>query len=244
MEDIRTFLVSAPLTIDCADVLTTNTIYVFDYSTSFVNDTDRDLKFIEYIEKSGVMCDIYVPIETPFEDKEKLILKYFNADSFFNIYTLVETMVLIMFVYKNIDYVSTRSILSESECLTFISRNKTFVENIIKFYNSMFLVMLLFSSNNISNMQQIRMKYPSNRIITDELSPNICNMLLIKEFYRYYDKHVGNDMYYYQFLFENNLYKSMSFIDIIKNKSNTLLPILVDMSNKNFLNYINEKRGI
>lgn len=244
MEEIRPFIVSAPLTIDCADVLTTNTIYIFDYGSSFVNEENRVDKFITYIESSGVMCDIYVPLDTtPYVEKEELILKYFNADSFFNIYTLVNTMISILFTYKNIEYNMSGSILSETERLTFINRNKTFIDNIIKFYNSLFMVMLLYSTSITKDIKQIKLRYNKERIITDEMSPNICNMLLVSNFYDYYDKHIGNDLYYYEFLFENNLYKSMTFLDILTNKSNTLLPVLIDMTNKNFLEFIQNKRG-
>jgi hypothetical protein len=67
--------------------------------------------------------------------------------------------------------------------------------------------------------------------------------MLVSHFYEYYDKHIGNDLYYYEFLFENNLYRSMTFMDILTNTSNTLLPILIDMNNKDFLEFIQNKRG-
>jgi hypothetical protein len=47
---------------------------------------------------------------------------------------------------------------------------------------------------------------------------------------------------YYEFLFENNLYKGMSFIDIITNKNNNLLPVLLDLTNPKFLDFIQQKK--
>ena len=65
------------------------------------------------------------------------------------------------------------------------------------------------------------------------------------DFYDYYDKHIGNDLKYYSFMFENNLYKGRSFINILTNSNNTLLPILLDMNDKRFMEFIEQqkKRG-
>lgn len=242
MLDLRPFVVTAPLTINTADVLDTNTIYVFDYEDSFTDEEDKPSKMINYLESFGGMFDLLVDIKIPYEEKEQLILNYFNAGSFFNVYSLVQTMIHIVFTYKDIQYSGERSILTDGEIIKFIDRNKTFMTQVIELYDSLFLIMLLYGSNPIKDMNIIKEKYSSERIKDDELSPNLCCVLLDNMFYDYYSKHVGENIYYYTFLFDNRLYKSMTFVDILTNKNNNLLPVLIDMTNNKFMEFIEQNK--
>lgn len=241
-EQLRPFLVSAPLTIDCADVIDTNTIYIFDYENSFINEENKPQKLIAYLESLGSMFDIYIADYIHYEDKEKLLLEYFNCGSFMNVYTLVETMIHCLFVYKDIKYKGTRSIFTDEECQLFIHNNKEFIEQMIKLYDSLFVVMLMFSGTSRKDIKSIKNRYSCDQIIKDELSPNVCSLLLDEKFYRYYNKHISSDIYYYEFLFENNLYKGMSFEDVLNNDNNNLLPLLIDLNNEDFLNFIKQKK--
>lgn len=244
MEDIKPFLVSAPLLIDTLDDVDTKTIYVFDYENSFKFYDNKASKLISYIESIGGMNDIFVPLTTKYEDKEKLLLEYFNSGSFFNIYSLTNTMIKILFKVKNIPS-DNNSIMSDSEIDVFIRRNKQMINDMITFYNSLFMVMLLYSILEIKTIKELKKRYTKDRINRQEFSPNLCNLLLCSEFYEYYTKHVGNDLYYYEFLFDNNLYMSRSFIDVLANSENKLLPVMFDLNNDKFLNFIQEeqKRG-
>lgn len=245
IDKLRPFLVSAPLTIDCADILDTNNIYIFNYKDSFVDKDNKEELFISYLESFGGMFDVLIDENVTYIEKEKLITEYFYSGSFMNIFTFVETMRHILFRYKNINYNGNRSILSDIECDRYIKNNKDLVDTLINFYDSLFIIMLLYSSKPSNDIKTIKNKFSSDRITTEELSPNICNLLLNKDFYGYYDKHIGNDLKYYSFMFENNLYKGRSFINILTNSNNTLLPILLDMNDKWFMEFIEQqkKRG-
>lgn len=242
MEELRPFLVTAPLTINCADVLDTETIYVFDYENSFNDVKDKPNAMIRYLESLGGMFDLFVSPNVSYEDKEQLILNYFDSGSFMNVYTLVETLVHCLFYYKQMPYSGKRSIFTNADCQRFISTNGNFMKEMVSFYDSMFVVMLLYAGQPTKDMKKVREHFTSEQIVNTELSPNVCTLLLDSYFYEYYSKHVGKDIMYYEFLFENNLYKGMSFIDIITNKNNNLLPVLLDLTNPKFLDFIQQKK--
>lgn len=241
MEDLRPILVTAPLNVYSIDEIDTKLIYVFDYNNSFIGYNDKPSKMISYIQSIGGMNDILTTSDTSYEDKECLLLEYFNAGVFFNIYSLTNTMIKILFKLKEIPF-ENNTILTDVEIDRFISRNGKMMNDLIKFYDSLFLLMLLYSTSNTKTLKTIKLKYPKERINKQEISPNICNLLLCSEFYDYYDKHVGNDLQYYEFLFENNLYMGMTFLDILTNNENRLLPIFIDLNNDKFLNYIQEQQ--
>ena len=244
MRDIRPFLVTAPLTMAQADKLDTDTIYVFDYDNSFKNESERPDKMITYLESFGGMFDIIVQKDIPYQEREELFLRYFHSGSFFNVYTLSQTMVHMVYVYKNIKYFGNRSIFSDDECKTFIERNKTFMEEVIQLYDSLFLVMLIYSAKPTKEIKDIKMKYSDDGIINDELSPNLLSVMLDETFYKYYEKYLGDKLCYYSFLFDNKLYKSMGFLDILTNTNNTLLPVMIDLNNKDFQEFImKNKKG-
>jgi len=236
MSELKPFLVTAPLNISQAGDVDTNTIYVFDYNNSFKNEDDKPDKFITYLESLGGLIDIIVDSRTEYTEKEQLILRYFNAGSFFNIYTLVQTLIHIVFIYKNIDYQGKRSIFTDNECKLFLERNKTFISTLITLYDSLFLIMLLYSVDK--NMKKVKNRYDKERFIRDELPPNILNVMLDSMFYDYYSKHISNNLYYYTFLFDNRLYKNMPFENILTNSNNNLLPVLMDLGNEKFQKYL------
>lgn len=242
MEELRPFLVTAPLTINCADVLDTNTIYIFDYENSFNDVSDKPQKFINYLESLGGMFDVFISPTIDYEEKEQLLISYFDSGSFMNVYTLVETMIHCLFTKKNIPYSGNRTIFSNAECMKFISINKQLIEEMIQFYDSLFVIMLLYSGKMNKDIKSLRVQFSKEQINNKELSPNICTLLLDSYFYEYYSSHIGDKIQYYEFLFENNLYKGMSFIDILTNKNNTLLPVLIDLNNPKFLEFLQQKK--
>ncbi len=243
MLDLRPFVVTAPLTINTADTLDTNTIYVFDYEDSFKDEEDKPSKMITYLESFGGMFDLMVNVKTPYFEKEQLILEYFNAGSFFNVYSLVQTLIHILFTNRDLQYSGDRSILTDGEVIKFIDRNMNFVKRLTELYDSLFLIMLLYSTSLTKDIKEIRNKFDKDKIKDDELSPNLCCLLIDSMFYDYYDnKKIGTDLYYYSFLFENNLYKGKSFLNVLTNKNNNLLPVLIDMNNQEFLKFIQQNK--
>ncbi len=242
MTELTPFFVTAPLNVNCASVLDTETIYIFDYENSFIGENDRPSKFITYMETLGGMVDIFVSPNVSYEDREQLVLQYFSSGSFMNLYTLVETMIHCLFVYKGIGYNNKRSIFTDAECQKFNQNNEEFLKQMITFYDSMFVIMLFYIGNMSKDIKVLRQRFTRQQINTEELSPNVCSLLLDTSFYEYYDKHIGKDIFYYEFLFENNLYRSMGFLDILTNKNNILLPVLMDMTNEKFLEFIREQK--
>lgn len=242
MSEIKPFLVTAPLNITNAGDVDVNSIFIFDYENSFKNETNKPNKLITYLEHLGSMMDVFITKETSYEEKEQLILSYFNSGSFFNIYTLTQTLIHILFIYKEIEYKGNKSILSDSECIKFIKKNEDFMNTIIELYDSLFVIMLYYSSNLNKDIKNIKNKFSKERFNKMELSPNLLNVLLDKEFYNYYDKHIGKKINYYTFLFDNLLYKNMSFMDVLTNTNNTLLPLLIDLNNKDFQKFIEENK--
>lgn len=242
-DELRPFLVTAPLTIDCDDVINTSTIYIFDYENSFVGQDNRPTKIISYLQSYGGMFDIHITDAVSYEDKEKLLVEYFTCGVFMNIFSLVQTMIHCLFVYKDIEYTGTRSIFTNDECSIFIKNNEDLIKQMVTLYDSLFVVMLMFVGTNLEDIKSIRPKYSSKQIIREELSPNMCSLLLDTSFYNYYSKHISSNLYYYEFLFENRLYKGRGFENIIKNDNNTLLPLLMDLGNEEFLKFVKEKEG-
>ena len=242
MRDLRPFVVTAPLTVTQADKLDTDTIYVFDYENSFKDESERPDKMITYLESFGGMFDLLVQKDMSYQEREELFLRYFHSGSFFNVYTLSQTMVHIVYVYKDIPYFGSRSIFSDDECKTFIERNKTFMKEVIQLYDSLFLVMLIYSAKPTKEVKDIKIKYSNDGIIDDELSPNLLSVMLDESFYKYYEKYISQDLYYYSFLFDNRLYKSMGFLDILTNTNNTLLPVMIDLNHKDFQEFVRKNK--
>lgn len=238
MRDLRPFIVTAPLTIVQADKLDTDTIYVFDYENSFKNEENKADKMITYLESFGGMFDIFLQVGVSYGEREELFLRYFHSGSFFNVYTLTQTMVHLMYVQKEIPYFGDKSIFTDDECKTFIERNKTFINEVVQLYDSLFLIMLIYSSKPTKEIKDIKSKYSEDGIISTELSPNLLSVLLDGTFYKYYEKHISDDMYYYSFLFDNRLYKSMTFLDVLTNSNNNLLPVMIDLNNKKFQEFV------
>lgn len=238
MPELKPFLVTAPLNILEAGDVDTNTIYVFDYIESFKNEDNKPDKFITYLESLGGMVDMIIDSKVAYEEKEQLILRYFNAGSFFNIYTLVQSFIHILFIYKGIEYYGRRSIFTDGECEKFILRNKIFMKTATDLYNSLFLIMLLYSIEK--DMKKVKNRYTKERFINDELSPNLLTVMLDSMFYEYYTKHIGKDLYYYTFLFDNRLYKNMPFDNILTNDNNNLLPVMFDLGNEKFQKFLED----
>lgn len=236
---INPIIVSAPLKVNELNANDIENIYIFDYSKSFNGCENKPQRFMNYIETLGCMCDVIID-SASYEDKESIILEYFNSGTFYNIYTLTSTMISILLYKKNISY-SGISIFNENETKVFIDKNKNFVNKLIEIFDSLFLIMLLYSYNPCNNMDTIKNKYPSDKIDKKEYSPNICNLLLNKEFYIYYDEHISEDVKYYEFLFDKTLYRGKTFINILTSTENVLLNILLDIHNPKFKKYVLEK---
>ena len=66
--------------------------------------------------------------------------------------------------------------------------------------------------------------------------------MLDESFYKYYEKYISQDLYYYSFLFDNRLYKSMGFLDILTNTNNTLLPVMIDLNHKDFQEFVRKNK--
>ena len=242
MRDLRPFLVTAPLTLAQADKLDTDTIYVFDYENSFKGEDNKPDKMITYLESFGGMFDLMIDRKISYTEREELVLRYYHSGSFFNVYTLTQTMIHIMYVKKGIQYFGSRSIFTDDECQAFIERNKTFIKETVQLYDSLFLVMLIYSAKPTKEIKDIKVKYSDDGIIADELSPNLLSVLLDESFYKYYEKYVSNDLYYYSFLFDNRLYKSMTFLDVLTNSNNTLLPVMIDLNHKDFQEFVRKNK--
>ena len=238
MTELRPCLVTAPLTIQNADKLDTNTIYIFDYENSFKDSEDKPKDFISYIEMIGGMVDIFVAPQTDYFIKEKLLLNYINSGSFYNVYTLVSSLIQVMFVKKDIDMELKHSFFNKEEAQKFIDRNYILIKKLETFYNSLFLLMILFAGDLNQSIKHIKKKFPTDKFCDDEFGPNVCSVLIDKDFYKYYDKHIGNNVYYYTFMYDNNLYRGKSILDILNNQNNDIIPVLVDLNNKKFQEFI------
>ena len=236
--EIHPYLVTAPLMADSTPSVDINTIFVFDYKNSFKTANNKTAEMMKYLESFNGTFDLIVDKNTLYKEKEQLILRYFNAGTFFNCYSLTKTLIHILFVYKEIDKEVSGSIFTNSEVKKFLDRNKMFIRDVVKFYNSLFLFMLVYSSKPTKNIQDIKSQYTKEMIINDELSPNVCNVLFEPVFYDYYEKHVGTDIYYYSFMFDYNLYRSKDFLSVITNENNTLLPVLLDINDKKFNDFL------
>lgn len=239
---LNPIIVTAPLKRNQLEETDIDNVYIFDYNNSFENIEDKPCKMIAYLQSLGCMCDLLFD-GVSYEDKEKILLEYFNCGTFFNLYSLTSTIISILFEKKGILY-SGRTIFDKYEQKRFIINNEVFVNKLIEIFDSLFVVMLMYSVNPTNDMKEIRNKYTVDRIDRSELSPNIMNVLLYRDFYNYYDQHINKDVYYYEFLFEKSLYKSKSFIDILTNSENVLLKLLFDMNNPKFKEYIMKKESL
>lgn len=225
-------VVSAPLNINNLLETDIDNIYIFDYNKSFLNSKDKPLEILNYIESLSSMCDILID-DVPYKEKEELILNYFNSNIFYNLYSLTKTMIDIIFRVKYI-YHNNTGILNQTEIDLFIKNNKEFIERIIKFYDSLFIFMLIYATTEKYDIMEIKKSYTKELLINDLLSPNICNVLLCKEFYLYYESHIDkNNIYFYNNMFIENIYKGKSFIDIITNDNNETLKLLFKIKKAN-----------
>lgn len=239
---IHPYLVTAPLMIDSAPSVDINTIFIFDYKNSFKDSNSKPFEMMKYLESFNGTFDLVIDKNTLYKEKEELLLRYFNSGVFFNCYSLTKTLIHILFQYKGIDKDVGDSIFNNLEALKFIDRNKMFLADIVKFYNSLFLIMFLYASKPTKDIKEIKAKYSKERILNDELSPNLCNVLFEPLFYDYYEKHVGTDIYYYSFMFDYGLYRSKDFLCVLTNKNNTLLPVLLDLNDKKFNDFLKENK--
>lgn len=239
---INPIIVSAPLKVTDLNTNDIENIYIFDYNKSFGQHTNKPQKLLSYIESLGCMSDLLID-NVQYKEKEELILEYFSSKTFYNLYSLTSSLISILFFTKGLEY-NGRSIFTKNEIELFIDTNKQFVDKLIEFYDSLFIIMLLYSCNPTDDIKNIKSKFPLDRINKEELSPNVCNLLLNKEFYNYYDRHVNKSVYYYEFLFDRHLYKGKSFIHILRNEENTLLKLLIDMHNPKFKEYVIKKGSL
>jgi len=234
------YIVTAPLKLDSAPNLDTDTIFVFDYKNSFKTSVDKPRDMIKYLETFGGMFDLMIDKNVLYKEKEELLTYYFNSGSFFNCYSLTRTLIHILFRKKEIDCKVGNSIFNDREADKFIDRNKTFVNDLVTFFNSLFLIMLVYASNPTKDIKNIKNKYPKERYKKDEFSPNICNVLFESLFYEYYSKSVNNDIYYYTFMLDYTLYRGKDFLSVLINENNTLIPVMLDMNNPIFQKFLEE----
>ena len=141
---IHPVIVTAPLNYNSVPELDTTTIFVFDYKNSFTQSNNKPYDMIKYLESFGGNFDLIIDKNTLYKEKEQLLLNYFNSGSFFNCYSLTKTLIHILFRFKNLNYDVTNSIFNMSDSDKFIKRNPTFIKELVKFYNSLFLVMFFF----------------------------------------------------------------------------------------------------
>lgn len=242
MTNIHPYLVTAPLMSDSAPTVDINTIFVFDYRNSFKTSNNKAYDMMKYLESFNGTFDLLIDKNTLYKEKEQLLLHYFNSGVFFNCYSLTKTLIHILFRYKELNYDVSNSIFNLAEVDKFIKRNPTFIKDLVQFYNSLFLVMFIYAANPKGGINYIKGKYTKDRILKDELSPNVCNVLFEPLFYNYYEKHVGKDIFYYSFMFDNNLYRSKDFLSVLTNENNTLLPVLLDINNSKFNDFLKENK--
>lgn len=231
-------IVSAPLLItDMDSDLESKTIYVFNYNSS----SFKGEEFLNYISNSGITSDVLI-LDTPYTERENLLLYYMKSPNYYTLYSFNSTILKIICKIKGID-TNVKSFLNDDEIDTFILNNKNIILSWINFYESLFYLMLemIKFKNKTIDMNKIKSTY-SNINNTDELSPNICGLLLFNEFWDFYKNGVNeNNKVFYTYYFENDLYDEKTISNFIISDNNYIWKILYDtFYDKRFHRFINK----
>lgn len=232
--------VSAPLNIKQMDNIESNVVYEFNYETSDF-DINKPNEFINYLENVGCDLDIFVSSKTPYEEREKLLLLYFNTERSFKVLSMITTLCKILFMFKNLDVKKKfkNSFFSDQECLLFIANNKSFVKKISLFFDSLFVAMIYLSSSK--SFKEIKQYYSLHQISTEHISSNTCSILLLPEFYDYYKNGIDKDnIKYYDYTYNNVLVDGSPLINIVCSENNFIIHLLNDLHNKSFQQYLQD----
>jgi hypothetical protein len=225
-------MVSAPLSITDMDKnLASDVIYIFDYNKSdFKNE-----QFMDYVQQLGCICDIIFSKDTPFEEKSLILKSYLLNPTKLHYYHLIMTWLNIVFTYKKIDIQFEDSLFTKADIVKFIKSNETLIKSAIKFYDSLFILMLCRLGNE--DITSIKYKYDKDKRISDVIPPNFLVPLLFSEFYDYYKNSIeNNNAYYYENVFTNSFEKDLF------NENNFIWKILLQLSDKQFQDFL-ERQG-
>lgn len=214
--------VTAPLNITDMDTdLESKTIYLFDYENSKYKGVD----FIRYISSVGLIADIYIDENTPYNEKKEILLYYMTHPNYFNIHNLNKTIIDIIFDYKGI-LSHPKGFLNINEIKQFNSKSQNLISNWITFYDSIFFLMLELIKSNTLDTQSIKNNYSQiNENVL--LSPNVCSLLLENDFWEYYKNGINSEnKIYFTYYFSNPIYDEKNISYLIINDSNYIWKIL------------------
>lgn len=218
--------VIAPLSIDDMDTdIISDTIYIFDYNNSSIKNID----LIKYILNTGINSDILFT-NIPIKDKINLTEYYMNMPNFLHIPSINKNILNYIYYIKNLN------INLSSDEIDFIHKNINLFNKWISFYDSYFIYMLFYATNK----ENIIKNYDKSQIINNnDLSLNIVSSFMDSFFYDYFKTHIDtNNIYYWQYYYNDKKYDSKSFNEIMLNNNNYFIKILKDLQNPLFHQYI------
>ena len=214
--------VIAPLNITDMDTdLESKTIYLFDYK----NSKYKGIDFIQYISSVGLIADISINKNTPYNEKEEILIYYMTYPNYFNIHNLNKTVLDIIFYNKDIN-LKSNGFLNIDEIKQFSSKYKNLILDWIIFYDSIFFLMFELIKSNTLDTNSIKNNYSQFNENTS-LSPNICSLLLENDFWEYYRHGVDSkNKTFFTYYFSNPIYDEKNISYLIINDSNFIWKIL------------------
>ena len=215
-------------------------VYLINYEKSDYKGTD----FIDYLTVISLICDItnYENIDT--ETKFVMFNRLFRQPELVSIPCIARSLILILFKYKDIkvdDGAYSNSFFTKKEVEQYLSENKEKVEEYIKFFDSLFVFMIIFAKlAHLYGNFEIKEEFVDKQYegITEndcsKLSPAICSVLFDSLFYDYYSKDVDTDkVEYYKQFFTKKVFLGKTIVSLLVNDSNKILLNLMELAAMN-----------
>lgn len=219
---------------------TDTNIYIISYEKSQLRGED----FIKYIINSSKICDIVDYDNIDSNTKIKMMNRLFNQQELVFLPCMAKSFILALLTSKNIKLLPDdfkNSFLDNDEIIIFKDYMKDKFKDYIKFFDSLFVYMLIISSLMVKHPQQeityndLISKYDGiEEIDSVEIIPvNICSVLFELLFYRYYEKPINEqEIYFYKKHYTEKIFANKTIFSLLLNKSNYVLISLLQAMEK------------
>lgn len=219
---------------------TDTNIYIISYEKSQLRGED----FIKYIINSSKICDIVDYNNIDSDTKIKMMKRLFNQQELVFLPCMAKSFILALLTSKNIKLLPDdfkNSFLNNDEIIIFKDYMQDNFKNYIKFFDSLFIYMLIISSILVKNPQQeityddLISKYIGIKEIDDEkiIPVNVCSILFEPLFYRYYEEPINEkEIYFYKKQYTEKMFANKTIFSLLLNEANHILISLLQAMEK------------
>ena len=209
------------------------------YNISYKNSELKGVEFITYILNSSKLCNIKDYEDIPFDEKSKMMDILFNySTDMVYIPDMFNSLMYCLFNIKGIevkDY--SDSFLAKEEIKQFIKENNEYMTKLIKFFDSLFVLMLTVSlimskDEDITDKKLMEYYKEVNVIEEKQVNSNVCSLLFESRFYEYYSKPIDESLVsFYKVEFTEKMFNHKTIMSVLLNNSNSIMNKMMIMLN-------------